>query len=399
MKIDDAVILVGGLGSRLGKITKKTPKPLILIDNKRFLDFLLTKIIKYNFKKIYLLCSYKKEIFFKLYHNKIIHNSKIICINEGTRKGTGGALYKLKKKIKKNFLLLNGDTFFDINLEHLINKNISKYDAIIALTHKKNSINNKLLTNLKISKNSILNYSNKESFLMNGGIYILSQKLLTKIENKNMSLENDILDKSILNKKVKAYFYDDKFIDIGSDLKLNYLKKNPQLLKNKVFFLDRDGVINKDNGYVLNYKQFIFLKGVKSAIRYLNTKKYLVILLTNQACIGKNLLTEKKMKIIHEKMKSSIYNSNKGIINDIFYSPYYKHSLKKKYRLNKLDRKPNIGMFQKAFEKWNVNIEKSLFIGDKNTDKIAAYKSKIKFYLKKNISLYRQVREITNNEK
>ena len=56
-------------------------------------------------------------------------------------------------------------------------------------------------------------------------------------------------------------------------------------------------------------------------------------------------------------------------------------------------------MFQKAFEKWNVNIEKSLFIGDKNTDKIAAYKSKIKFYLKKNISLYRQVREITNNEK
>ena len=51
MKIDDAVILVGGLGSRLGKITIKTPKPLVLIDNKRFLDFLLTKIIKYNFKK------------------------------------------------------------------------------------------------------------------------------------------------------------------------------------------------------------------------------------------------------------------------------------------------------------------------------------------------------------
>ena len=105
MKIDDAVILVGGLGSRLGIITKKTPKPLVLIDNKRFLDFLLTKIIKYNFKKIYLLCSYKRKIFFKLYHNKIIHNSKIICIDEGNRKGTGGALYKLKKKNKKKFFI------------------------------------------------------------------------------------------------------------------------------------------------------------------------------------------------------------------------------------------------------------------------------------------------------
>ena len=56
-------------------------------------------------------------------------------------------------------------------------------------------------------------------------------------------------------------------------------------------------------------------------------------------------------------------------------------------------------MFQKAFKKWNVNIEKSLFVGDKNTDMIAANKSKIKFHLKKNISLYNQVKEIINNEK
>ena len=257
----------------------------------------------------------------------------------------------------------------------------------------------KINPQIDTNKDNILTYSNKESVLMNGGIYILSQKLLTKIENKNVSLENDILDKLILNKKVKAYFYDEKFIDIGSNLKLNYLKKNSQLLKNKVVFLDRDGVRNDDKGYVLDYKQFIFLKGVKSAIRYLNTKKYLVILLTNQACIGKNLLTEKGLEIIHKKMKSSIYNSNKGIIDDIFYSPYYKYSLKKKYRLNKFDRKPNIGMFQKAFKKWNVNIEKSLFVGDKNTDMIAANKSKIKFHLKKNISLYNQVKEIINNEK
>ena len=98
-------------------------------------------------------------------------------------------------------------------------------------------------------------------------------------------------------------------------------------------------------------------------------------------------------------MKSSIYNFNNGIIDDIFYSPYYKFSSKKKYRLNKNDRKPNIGMFHKAFKKWNINVEKSLFIGDKNTDRIASNKSNIKFYLKKNISLYKQVKEIINNEK
>ena len=57
----DAAILVGGIGSRLGKITKKTPKPLIKIDKKRFLDHLLAKLSRYNFRKIYLLCSYKKK--------------------------------------------------------------------------------------------------------------------------------------------------------------------------------------------------------------------------------------------------------------------------------------------------------------------------------------------------
>ena len=64
MKIKDIVILVGGQGSRLGSITKITPKPLIKINNIPFLDQLIIKLIKYSFKNIYLLCSYKKEFFF-----------------------------------------------------------------------------------------------------------------------------------------------------------------------------------------------------------------------------------------------------------------------------------------------------------------------------------------------
>ena len=100
----DLVILVGGKGKRLGKITMKTPKPLIKINNNNFLDILLSKLIKYNFKKIFLLCSYKKEKFFNIYHKKKIHHSKIICINEGKPKDTGGALYKVKDKIKGRLL-------------------------------------------------------------------------------------------------------------------------------------------------------------------------------------------------------------------------------------------------------------------------------------------------------
>ena len=100
----DVAILVGGKGSRLGKITKSTPKPLLRINNIRFLDLIITNLLKYNLNNIYLLCSYKKKFFFKLYHKKKIKDSSIFCIDEGNPKGTGGALYKLKKKVKRNFI-------------------------------------------------------------------------------------------------------------------------------------------------------------------------------------------------------------------------------------------------------------------------------------------------------
>ncbi|MDA8537859.1 HAD-IIIA family hydrolase [Candidatus Pelagibacter bacterium] len=399
MKVDDAVILVGGLGSRLGSITSKVPKPLLKIGDKSFLDHLLIKISKHNFKKIYLLCSYKKKVFFKLYNNKKIHNSKIICIDEGVRKGTGGALFKLKNKIKKNFILFNGDTFFNIDIKNFLKNELKEYYGVIALTKKQNAPNNKILNNLKINKKNILSFTQRKNNLMNGGIYYLNKKIFKFVQNKNLSLENDILFRLINEKKIKSFYYDDSFIDIGSKKKLSYLKNNLNFIKNKAFFLDRDGVINKENGYILDFKDFYFLNGVKKAIKFLNDKKYFVIIITNQASIGKSLLKESKLNQIHNKMKKEIFASSKGIVDDIFYSPYYKYSKKKIYRLNKHNRKPNNGMLKQAIYKWNISVDKSIFIGDKDTDRTAAFKSNVKFYFKKKISMYKQVKDIINNEK
>ena len=394
MKVDDLVILVGGRGSRLGKLTNITPKPLIKINNKPFLEHLLGKIIKYNFKKVYLLCSYKKFKFFNLCHNKKIHNSKIICVDEGAPKGTGGALFKLKKKINKNFILINGDTFFDINLNDLIDCNLGNNLAKICLTHIKNSHNNTIFTNLKLNANNKLNFSSKKTKLMNGGVYLFNKKIFNYIDDKKKSLENDILHKLILKKRVIASFYNDKFIDIGSIKKLNYIKNKNKFLENKAVFLDRDGVINKHTGYILSYNKFRFLNGVQEAIKYANDKKYLVIVVTNQSAIGRSLLSENDLSKIHSKMKKEIYKNNKACIDDIFYSTYYVKSKIKKYKLFKNDRKPGNGMFIKAAKKWNIDISASIFIGDQITDKQAAINSKIKFFFKKKYSLYKQLKSI-----
>ena len=161
------------------------------------------------------------------------------------------------------------------------------------------------------------------------------------------------------------------------------MKKNNYYIKNKAFFLDRDGVINKDTGYILKFSQFKFLPGVKEAINLLNKENFLVIIITNQAAIGKGLLSEDKLKMIHEKMKKEINKFKSSSINDIFFSPYLKTQKNKKFKLNRNDRKPNIGMFLNAKNKWNINFKDSYFIGDKYTDKIASNNAGNKILLQK----------------
>ena len=394
MKVDDLVILVGGRGSRIGKITINTPKPLIKINKKPFLDQLIANKLKYEFKRIFLLCSFKKDLFFKKYHNKKIHKSKIVCIDEGSRKDTGGALYLLRNTLKKKFVLINGDTFFDIDMNELFKQNLKKKIACIALT-KINKKQKKIkIKNLNLNKKKEVYFSKSKTNIINGGIYLFDRRIFKFIKNRPQSLENDIFIKLIEKNQVKGVLSKRNFIDIGSYKKLDFLKKNPSYIQNKAFFLDRDGVINRDNGYVLKYSQFFFLSGVKEAIRYINNKNYLVIVLTNQSAIGQGLLTELKLNKIHQKMMKELFNNTRSKINDIYFAPYFKKSKYQKYRKNSEDRKPNIGMFKKALEKWNIDIKKSFFIGDKKTDYLASKKVHIKFFYRDKGSFYKQVRKI-----
>ena len=311
-------------------------------------------------------------------------------------KDTGGALYKLKRKINNNFFLINGDTYFDIDYYDFLKKIDPKKICTLAITKNNSYKENKKITNIKINKKNRLLFTKEKTKLMNGGIYYVNKKLLNLIPNKKISLENEILPKLISDKKIDGFYFKNKFIDMGLKKNLDFLRKNPNITKQKAFFLDRDGVINKlnPNGYITSIKDFKFLNDIPKAIKYLNKHNFLVIIITNQACVGKSIITEQKLNNIHRFMKKKIYEKTNGIINDIFFSPYYKFSKLKKYRLYHNDRKPNSGMIKKAVIKWNIDLKKSFFIGDSLNDYIVAKKNHIKFYYKKEISLHKQIKSI-----
>ena len=165
-------------------------------------------------------------------------------------------------------------------------------------------------------------------------------------------------------------------------------------LKNKALFLDRDGVINKNFGYVFSMKNFIWLKNVKKAIKYAYTKKYLIIVVTNQSGVARGLYSENDIKKLHNEINEQLKKINCKI-HDFFYCPYHPKYGNKKYKKDSFLRKPNPGMMLKAIKKWNIDQDKSLMIGDKKIDMIASKKAGLRF-IKKRYNLMREVKKKLN---
>lgn len=388
MKIDHAAILAGGFGKRLGEITKKTPKPLIKINDLEFIKYLIFDLIKNNFKKIIILTNYKSYKFEKIFNKLSFPNIKIICLKEKKKLGTGGSIAQLKK-FKKDFLVINGDSYLNFDLKKFlsIKKNCL---AKMMLVKNSNYKSNSKLSNLDLNKDFNVTFSTKNIY-MNAGIYLLKKQLLNKLRINNFSLENDILPKFIKEGQVDGLISKNDFIDIG--LKKN-LKKAALLLKKKfklkAVLFDRDGTLNKNYGYVHKIENFKWLKGAKKTIEFLTFFKIKSVVITNQSGIGRGLYSFSDFLNLNKEINKAL-QSNKAKIDKFYYAPYYKFSKIKKYKKNFHHRKPNNGMIIQAMNEYGLTSHSCFMIGDKISDLVAAKKSKIKFYKKERNSLFNQI--------
>ena len=166
--------------------------------------------------------------------------------------------------------------------------------------------------------------------------------------------------------------------------------------KTKIAFLDRDGVINSskiNNGYVGFIKDFKWIKGSKKAIKYLKSKKYKVVIVTNQSGVARGYFSLRDVYKLHNYLKFELNKFGTGV-DKIYFCPYHKDGIKKKYSKNSILRKPNIGMYKLAEKKWNIDKKNSFMIGDQLTDMQFAKKSQIRGYMFNSRDLYSFVKKI-----
>ena len=151
---------------------------------------------------------------------------------------------------------------------------------------------------------------------------------------------------------------------------MSQTQTSESILKPAVFF-DRDGVLNKDRGFVYKKEDWEWMDGAISAIKKFNALNYFVFVVTNQSGVGRDYYGEVDVKAIHDFMKKEL-SQNGAHIDAIRYCPHHIEAKLEEYKIDCNWRKPKSGMIDDLLSSFPVDKSKSLLVGDKITDIEAA---------------------------
>lgn len=214
---DEAIILAGGLGTRLKSVISDIPKPMAPIKGKPFLEYLLSYLVQFKIKKIVLSVGYKHQ-HISSHFGKNYKGIRLLYAVEDKPLGTGGGIINALDHINNdNFFLLNGDTYFEVDLKKLYHLH-KKEKAVITLSllplEKFSRYGSVMLQGTKITEFMPKKYTLKG--LINGGVYVVNRSVFQEYSaDKKFSFETDLLQVKCNKLNFHGYISKAPFIDIG----------------------------------------------------------------------------------------------------------------------------------------------------------------------------------------
>ncbi len=376
--IEQAVILCGGLGTRLGALTAATPKPLLPVADTPFLQILMQEIARCGVRKFLLLAGHLSEqiVDFAAGMNARLGSGFDVQVAiESKPAGTGGALHEARDRLDACFLLLNGDSYLDVALHNLGRMLAADAEAFgaIALRHVPDSGR---YGAVGLEGRTVVSFREKDpgfgSGLINGGIYLLRRTVLDFVM-ADCSLERDVLPIIASQGRLLGHRVDDGFfIDIG--LPETYEQAQQDLTAHRrrpAVFLDRDGVINRDDGHVGTIDRFVWTDGALDAIRMFNDRRFYVFVVTNQAGIAKEKFDLESYWRLRDHIRGELFIKG-AQIDDERFCPYHPEGTDPRWRQHSDWRKPEPGMLLDLMRAWPIDPSRSFLIGDQDTDMLAA---------------------------
>ena len=380
------VIMAGGKGTRIASVASDVPKPMIPIAGKPILEYTVEALARQNYTEILMVVGHLGQIVQDYFSNGTKWGVSISYIVQEEPLGTAGALYYLKDKIDEDFLLLNGDLIFDVDIEKFYEHHRENHCTATILTHPNShpydsgiieADDSGKVTRWLTKEDERLWYRNR----VNAGLHMLSPQIFKYLTTlRKMDLDRDILRQLI--PEGQLYIYDspeyvkdmgtpDRYEAVQRDLQSGRVAQRNLLRSQRAVFLDRDGTINKYVGFLNQIDQFELLEGAAEAVRKINNSGYLAIVVTNQPVVARGEVTVDELRKIHNKLET-LLGQEGAYVNNIFYCPHHPHSgYEGEVRELKIDcpcRKPKPGMLMEAAQKYNIDLSQSWMIGDGDSD-------------------------------
>lgn len=366
----EAIILAGGLGTRLRSAVADVPKSMALIQNRPFLEYQLDRLIAQGVKRVIFSVGYKSE-HIENHFGQEYKGCEIDYAREMTQLGTGGAIRNAMPLVRpENVIVLNGDSVFLTDLQTQMKIHQETGAAVTFALKPMNDIERYGTVDLD-SNDRVTRFNEKKALdfgFINAGSYVFNVRTFRAQEfPEKFSIEREFFETHVDTLHFQGFKSEGYFLDIGipEDFQLAQYELGvfPEIDRSWTLFLDRDGVINRkrDNDYVKNPGELELLPGAIDAIVSFARFFGRIIVVTNQQGIGKGLMSEDDLAEIHGNISNEVI-ANGGRIDAFYHAPQLASE-------NSPYRKPEIGMALKAQEDFpEIDFSKSVMIGDSPGD-------------------------------
>lgn len=364
ISINQAVILCGGMGTRLRPLTDNLPKPMAPVNGVPFLQYLIFQMKHQGIYEFLLLTGYLSDAIKEYFGNGADFGVNIRYSEGPAEWETAKRIWEAQDLISESFILLYSDNYTPININRLANFH-DQFDvsASVVLCQKSNG-------NIKVDDSGMIKIydstrkSEELDFVEIGYTLVKKSRIFKYINGSNESFSN-VLARLVIDHNLSGMKHPDKYQSI-SDLKR--LRDAETFLSNqKIILIDRDGTINQKaprGEYIAHWKDFHFIDDTVLAMQQLSSLGFSFIVISNQAGIGRGMVSQIDVDDIHHRMIS--YLSASGIlVHRVYYCPHH-------WEDNCNCRKPNPGLFLKASEDFRLLLDRVLYIGDDPRDSIAA---------------------------
>jgi len=362
-----AVVLAGGLGTRLRSVVADRPKALAPVHGRPFLAYLLDQLAASNCRSVVLCTGYLGEQIRDAF-GETYKSLRLSYSQELQPLGTGGALKLALRQIASDLILvLNGDSFFDIDL--------SAYGcwhrdrgaaASVAVTRV---LRTERYGSIKMDEAArILGFAEKQQHAgpgwINAGIYMLGREVLASIpERESVSLEHDVFPRWT-GRALCGYYRPACFLDIGTPEDFGraeaFFCRDLRVKERPTIVLDRDGTIIQECEYLSNPEQVELVPGAGAALRELQQIGFSLVVVTNQSGIARGFFSDAVLQQIHHRLNQLLAEAGVRLAG-IYVCPHRPED-------NCGCRKPKLGLMEQAAKELGFATERSFVIGDKASD-------------------------------